>query len=79
MSNDIKNYMIALDALSKEFKRSSSYERKWEFEHLTRNLPRFAGDRFLLRGLKGTFGLTDEHRKKISAGIKASLATKGAA
>jgi hypothetical protein len=80
MSNDdIKNYMIALDALSKEFKKSSSHERKWEFERLTRSLPCFAGDRFLLRGLKGAFGLTDEHRKKISAGIKASLATKGAA
>ena len=70
MSDDIKNYMAALNTFGKSFRKVSSGERKQTFEQLTRGSPCFEGNRFLLRGLKGAFGLTDDHRNKISAAIR---------
>lgn len=73
----IEEYMGEL-SIGQVMCKLPSEERKKLFQQMVETAPDFSAKRFSLRGLKGSFGLSDQHRKNISAGIKASLAKKGA-
>jgi hypothetical protein len=56
--------------------RLPSDVRKQLFQHLIATSTEFSAKRFQERGLKGTFGLSNLHRERIAAGIKASWAKR---
>lgn len=73
----IEEYINALK-VGKIMRKLPSAERRKAFEQLLLTSPDFSAKQFHCSGLKGAFGLDDQHRQKISAGIRASLAKKKA-
>jgi hypothetical protein len=73
----IEEFMGEL-SIGRVIRRLPSEDRKRVFQQLVATAPEFSAKQFSMFGLKGSFGLSDQHRLNISAGIRASLAKKRA-
>jgi hypothetical protein len=73
----IQEFMGEL-SIGRVIRRLPSEDRKRVFQQLVATAPEFSAKQFSMFGLKGSFGLSDQHRLNISAGIRASLAKKRA-
>ena len=72
---DIEEYMRQL-SIGTTMDRLPSEKRKQLFQQKVAIAPKFSADQFLMRGLKGTFGLSNQHRVNISNSMKAKLKEK---
>ena len=68
----IEEFMGEL-SIGRVIRRLPSEDRRRVFEQLVATTPEFSAKQFQMFGLKGSFGLSDQHRENISIGIKKSL------
>ena len=68
----IEEFMGEL-SIGRVIRRLPSEDRKRVFQQLVETAPEFSAKQFQMFGLKGSFGLSDQHRMNISAGIRRSL------
>jgi hypothetical protein len=68
----IEEFMGEL-SIGRVIRRLPFEDRKRVFQQLVETAPEFSAKQFQMFGLKGSFGLSDQHRMNISAGIKRSL------
>ena len=68
----IEEFMGEL-SMGRVIRRLPSEDRKRVFQQLVETAPEFSAKQFQMFGLKGSFGLSDQHRMNISAGIRRSL------
>lgn len=68
----IEEFMGEL-SIGRVIRKLPSEDRKRVFQQLVETAPEFSAKQFQMFGLKGSFGLSDQHRMNISAGIKRSL------
>ena len=68
----IEEFMGEL-SIGRVIRKLPSEDRKRVFQQLVETAPEFSAKQFQMFGLKGSFGLSDQHRMNISAGIRRSL------
>jgi len=68
----IEEFMGEL-SIGRVIRKLPSEERRRVFQQLVATAPEFSAKQFQMFGLKGSFGLSDQHRMNISAGIRKSL------
>ena len=68
----IEEFMGEL-SIGRVIRKLPSEERRKVFQQLVTTAPEFSAKQFQMFGLKGSFGLSDQHRMNISAGIRRSL------
>jgi hypothetical protein len=68
----IEEFMGEL-SIGRVIRKLPSEERRQVFQQLVATAPEFSAKQFQMFGLKGSFGLSDQHRMNISAGIRRSL------
>jgi hypothetical protein len=73
---EIEEYMRQLNVNSQAMDRSPSEQRRKLFQQMVDTAPKFSTNQFLMRGLKGTFGLSNQHRINISNTMKAKHKNK---
>jgi hypothetical protein len=71
----IEEFMGEL-SIGRVIRKLPSEDRKRVFQQLVETAPEFSAKQFQMFGLKGSFGLSDQHRMNISAGIRRSLEKK---
>jgi hypothetical protein len=69
--DEIEQYMEELLNLGTPMDRLPSKERKQLFQQSVGTVSDFSVKQFLTKGLKGTFGLSNQHRINISNTMKA--------
>lgn len=74
----IENYMSTLETMGRVMAQLSPPERRKLFAQHYDTQPDYISSQFHVRGLKGTFGITDAHREKVSIALKASWAKRKA-
>jgi hypothetical protein len=68
----IEEFMGEL-SIGRVIRKLPSEDRKRVFQQLFETAPEFSAKQFSMFGLKGSFGLSDQHRENISIGIRKSL------
>ena len=68
----IEEFMGEL-SIGRVIRKLPSEERRRVFQQLVATSPEFSAKQFQMFGLKGSFGLSDQHRENISIGIRRSL------
>ena len=63
-------------SIGRVIRKLPSEDRKRTFQLMVAKAPEFSAKQFSMFGLKSSFGLGDQHRLNISAGIRASLAKR---
>ena len=68
----IEEFMGEL-SIGQIIRRLPSEDRRRVFQQLVETAPEFSAKRLSMFGLRGSFGLSDQHRENISIGIRKSL------
>jgi hypothetical protein len=68
--DEIEEYVVQLK-IGSTIDKLPSDKRKQLFQQMVGTSPEFTAKQFLMQGLKGTFGLSNQHRINISNTMKA--------